>query len=82
MLVLVFLTSASAVYLCVSLTHTVTVASKSPTRRDPSTSAKSPNDEKHNRETEKLNKQISRYREIIEQQEILIQVTESIHVGR
>ncbi|KAI0220615.1 Afadin- and alpha-actinin-binding protein A [Lamellibrachia satsuma] len=55
--------------------QTVTVASKSPTRRDPSTSAKSPNDEKHNRETEKLNKQISRYREIIEQQEILIQQT-------
>ncbi|KAK2176495.1 hypothetical protein NP493_659g01066 [Ridgeia piscesae] len=49
--------------------------SKSPARRESTASVKTANDEKHSRETEKLNKQINRYREIIEQQEILIQQT-------
>jgi len=62
--------------------HYVSVAhvggSKSPARRESTASVKTANDEKHSRETEKLNKQINRYREIIEQQEILIQVMGSL----
>ena len=60
----------------VSVPHTG--GSKSPARRESTANVKTANDEKHSRETEKLNKQINRYREIIEQQEILIQVMGSL----
>ena len=56
------------------------VVSKSPARRESSAGVTSPSDEKHSRETERLNKQISRYREIIEEQELLIQVNTLLHV--